>query len=45
MVTLDNLWLKEIVVITEKKEGSEIQTRNDYLEVSHQYLLVYEVKK
>jgi len=44
-LTHDNLWLKEIVVVT--RGGSELkaQTCEDYLKVAHQYLLVYEVKK
>lgn len=45
MLTLDNLWLKEIVVVTKDGAGSNIKNTNDYLEIVHQYLLVYEVKK
>ncbi len=42
MLTLDNLWLKEVVVIIKEKQSSEVQTVNNYLKMSHQYLLVYE---
>ena len=42
MLTLDNLWLKEVVVVTKEKRSSEVQTVNNYLKMSHQYLLVYE---
>jgi len=38
----DNLWLKEIVVVTQEKQNSEIQTQSEYLKITHQYLLVYE---
>ena len=45
MLKLDNLWLKEIVFVTQ--EGIILNTQNlrDYLEIVHQYLLIYEVKK
>jgi len=42
MLTHDNLWLKEIVVVTKEKQNSEIQTQSEYLKIIHQYLLVYE---
>lgn len=45
MLTLDNLWLKEIVVVTQEGANSKIQNSGDYLKIAHQYLLVYEVKK
>ena len=45
ILTLDNLWLKEIVVVIQEKRDPEIQTLNDYLKISHQYLLVYEKRK
>jgi len=38
----DSLSLKEIIVVTQEKQNSEDQTVNDYLKISHQYLLVYE---
>ena len=38
-----NLWLKEIVIVT-KEENSFTQNAGDYLKITHQYLLVYEVK-
>jgi len=40
----DNLWLKEIVVVMQEGRNSNNQTSTDYLEIVHQYLLVYEVK-
>jgi len=45
MLTHDNLWLKEIVVITKEKQNSEVQTQSEYLKIIHQYLLVYEKRK
>ena len=42
MLSLEDLWIKEIVVVTQEKQCPEIQTSNDYLKISHQYLLVYE---
>jgi len=45
MLVLDELWLKEIVVVTEEKQSSEIQTQSESLGITHQYLLVYEVQK
>lgn len=45
MLTHDNLWLKEIVVVTHNGASSISQNSTDYLEITHQYLLVYEVKK
>lgn len=45
MLTFDNLWLKEIVVITQ--DGANLPPKNsrDNLKIVHQYLLIYEVKK
>jgi len=45
MLTLDNLWLKEIVVITQEKQNSQVQSVDEHLNITHQYLLVYEVKE
>jgi hypothetical protein len=45
MLTLDNLWLKEIIVVTQDRDNSLDQNSRDYLKITHQYLLVYEVKK
>lgn len=42
MVSSNSLWLKEIVVITQEELNSEVQTQSKYLEITHQYLLVYE---
>jgi DNA modification methylase len=44
MLTHDNLWLKEIVV-TQEKQDSHIQSEGNHLNITHQYLLVYEVAK
>jgi len=42
--TLDNLWLKEIVIVT-KEADSNTQNSRDDLEIIHQYLLIYEIIK
>jgi len=44
MLTLDNLWLKEIIVITQDGANSINQNSRDYLKITHQYLIIYEVK-
>jgi hypothetical protein len=41
----DNLWLKEIVVVTQEGANSSPLNSTEYLKIVHQYLLVYEVKK
>jgi DNA modification methylase len=45
MLMLDNLWLKEIIVVTQEGVNSKIRAPGDYLKITHKYLLVYEVKK
>jgi len=45
MLTFDNLWLKEIVVVTQDEANSINQNSRDYLKITHQYLIIYEVKK
>jgi len=45
MLTLDNLWLKEIVVVTKEQANLNTQSPRDYLKIAHQYLLIYEVIK
>lgn len=45
MLAIDNLWLKEIIVVTQEGSNSKVQNSRDYLKIAHQYLLVYEVKK
>ncbi|MEW5692664.1 MAG: hypothetical protein AB1765_05155 [Candidatus Hydrogenedentota bacterium] len=45
MLTLDNLWLKEIVVVTQDGPNSTNQNSRDYLKITYQYLIIYEVKK
>ena len=45
MLTLDNLWLKEIVVVTHEGANSIAHNPRDYLKITHQYLIIYEVKK
>ncbi len=42
MLSLDNLWLKEIVVVTKEGQNPGFHASNDYLKITHQYLLVYE---
>ncbi|MCD6420589.1 MAG: methyltransferase domain-containing protein [Synergistetes bacterium] len=44
-LTHDNLWLKEIVVVTQDGADPQLEKSGDYLKIVHQYLLVYEVKK
>jgi DNA modification methylase len=43
LVTSSNLWLREIVIVTQEVEKSRAQSVDDYLNIIHQYLLVYEV--
>jgi len=45
MLTFDNLWLKEIVVVTQEWANSSALNSTEYLKIVHQYLLVYEVRK
>ncbi len=45
MLTLDDLWLKEIIVVTQEKANSSTPNSRDCLRIAHQYLLVYEVRK
>jgi len=45
MLTLDNLWLKEIVIVTQDGANLINQNSRDYLKTTHQYLIIYEVKK
>ena len=43
-LTYDNLWLKEIVFIVKENHKQTIEVNKDgYLNITHQYLLVYEV--
>ena len=41
----NNLWLKEIIVVTQEGTNSNSKNSAKYLKIVHQYLLVYEVKK
>jgi len=45
MLSLGNLWLKEIIFVTQGGVNLNTQNPRDYLEIVHQYLLVYEVKR
>jgi hypothetical protein len=46
LITSDNLWLKEIVVITRENQKFEERIAEDEnLKITHQYLLIYEVIK
>jgi len=40
-----SLWLKEIVVVTQGEGSYLVQSTNGSLNITHQYLLVYEVKR
>ncbi len=42
MLILDNLWLKEIVIVAEDKRSPNIDNSLKYLDITHQYLLVFE---
>lgn len=44
ILTLDNLWLKEIVIATQDGINPHLKNLEEYLKIIHQYLLVYEVK-
>lgn len=41
----DNLWLKEIIHVPQKEPDSNTNKSKDFLEIAHQYLLVYDVLK
>ena len=41
MLVLDNIWLKEIVVVTQQNKNLGLQTAGEYLKIDHYYLLVY----
>jgi len=44
LLTFNNLWLKEIVVVTEQEQKLENVTKgNESLRIVHQYLLIYEI--
>ncbi len=44
-LTTSALWLKEIIVVIQKEQNSELQTSSGHLKINHQYLLVYEIKR
>jgi len=45
LLTFDDLWLKEIVIVTQEGANSSSLNSTGYLKIVHQYLLVYEVRK
>lgn len=45
MLTFNNLWLKEIIIVTKERVNSKTLPLESYLKIDHQYLIVYEVKK
>lgn len=45
MLTHNNLWLKEIVIVTQDGTNFINQNSGDHLTITHQYLIIYEVKK
>ena len=45
MLSLDNLRLKEVIIVVPEGLDSKTQISDDYLEIVHQYLLVYEVAR
>ncbi|MEW6482088.1 MAG: DNA methyltransferase [bacterium] len=44
MLTLKNLWLKEIIVVTQEGTNSKGVDIRGYLKITHQHLLIYEIK-
>ncbi len=45
MLCMDDLWLKEIVVVTNRESNVKAQNFIGYLKIIHKYLLIYEIKK
>jgi len=45
MLILDNLWLREIVIVTQERQNPYIDKSEGHLNITHQYLLVYEKTK
>lgn len=45
LLTFDNLWLKEIVIVTPEELTENKEVKNEELEIAHQYLLIYELTK
>jgi len=45
ILEFDNLWLKEIIIVTQNGMSSTLQNSREYFKINHQYLLVYEVIK
>jgi len=45
MLTCNNLWLKEIIVVTQERQNPHIDKPGKHLSITHQYLLVYEKTK
>uniref|UniRef100_A0A7C4TKY4 Methyltransferase domain-containing protein n=1 Tax=candidate division WWE3 bacterium TaxID=2053526 RepID=A0A7C4TKY4_UNCKA len=43
ILSTDNLWLKEIVIVTKDPQNSQTSNEDEYLAINHQYLLVYEI--
>ncbi|WP_353684156.1 hypothetical protein V4D30_09805 [Thermodesulfovibrio sp. 3907-1M] len=43
LITHENLWLKEIVLVTNNKSQEESNSLIGYLKIVHEYLLVYNV--
>ena len=44
-IVFKELWLREVVVVTHEGSNSKAQDLDKYLEITHKYLLVYEVTK
>ncbi len=45
LISNDDFWLKEIVVVTQEKQNLETRNTSEYLKINHQYLIVYEKRK
>lgn len=42
-LSFDSIWLKEIIVVVQELQNSQIQSVDEHLKIVHHYLLVYEV--
>jgi len=45
ILTQNSLWLKEIIIVTKEREKAKEKGSEEYLEIVHQYLLVYNVNR
>jgi DNA modification methylase len=45
ILTHDDLWLKEIIFVTQEEQNCHTEKSREHLKITHQYLLVYEKTK